>query len=367
MDLLRLVLCQQPLDRILHFPRVANSKLWQIRTGVLLHEETEDPDIFYRFGELSVNSWKMIDVKKLQARACFLRNEAAFSHYYNVTKTVTDFWLALATGMEGIQEIALNYLEIVAKNTGNHHATAILRCRDLNSIPWTSPLRSRMLKILRGSPILASDHKQLISYLQEYPENPREYDLIFYSVESLIGGRTTVERREDVDKLLSNVPLFPANIKGIIRSGYIPTILELNFQKIFSKDGYTYVRIPLMVDSTTEIGEQVPINRSTILRAEAALLSGLPIPPWFRDDYLVMCGVDIDDHSRARTRTRVRVGLQNASSAATTVEETRIYDESPSLHGLVLYDPVRQLPYTTHRFHGLVATEIYRRGLGDHH
>lgn len=146
MDLLRLVLSRQPLEKLLQFPRL-DDRFWRLRCQVLVKEDAtrEDyPKYFTWKGELSSYGPKVIDRLWLQSRALFLCDVAVYIYYVSLHPasgklsepggpTPVNVEEALTTGILEVQAAALS----VGWFRGGYNLGT--------PIPWTPQLRAATL------------------------------------------------------------------------------------------------------------------------------------------------------------------------------------------------------------------------------
>lgn len=151
MDLLRLVLCRQPLMSLFRFKKLLGSPAF-IRTRI----ERVNPrgygkqsdENYIRLcsaqGEITSVSYLYISMEDIRARSVFLRDAKSYRYYYDSgAESDIGFWSAMASGILDIQVTALTMITL------NPNATRILYgCYDPWTIPWTDQLAAEVVRLI---------------------------------------------------------------------------------------------------------------------------------------------------------------------------------------------------------------------------
>lgn len=154
MDLLRLVLSRQPLEKLLQLPNLGD-RFWRIRTNVLLHEDPIllDPTSYFMMkGELTSRSPEKVDIGFLLDRAIFLRNGLSYAYYASTLRAYgNQSPLSLEAALEsGVPEIQTASLAIGWFDGRKY---------DYSQIPWTKQLERAVLHY--GPKSVAMEHLDL--------------------------------------------------------------------------------------------------------------------------------------------------------------------------------------------------------------
>lgn len=166
MDLFRLVLCHQPLDRLLDFPVLLRCERFLRVRRSTVNTRGMVPDYIQQCtmeGELCRFSFAHAKCIDLRNRAVFLREVKWYYLFCNKSEEDHDVWYALESGIPEIQARALAYL-------GTEHADYFLsKFNDLSSVEWTPQLKKEIESILLESGKKGKyDYPERISYLSGY-------------------------------------------------------------------------------------------------------------------------------------------------------------------------------------------------------
>ena len=110
MDLLRLVLAKQPLDRLLNLPVLADSKTFVRAFQQPFDREGWTNDFIGHAttrGELCRESMCLVSCGNLRNRAVFLRDAKWYKFFRNGGEEDLDFWYAIESGIPEIQSQAI--------------------------------------------------------------------------------------------------------------------------------------------------------------------------------------------------------------------------------------------------------------------
>lgn len=196
MDLLRLVLCYQNVNKLLALPRLCRDQLF-------LEQRAATRDYFLRgdlaedaakAGEISPKAKAYVRPEMILSRTLFLQNRDLILDAIDKTDQV-DFWVALESGIPEVQAKALAAYEFRHKGNGNQVSSKALNgYNDLTAIPWTE----RLEKLV--SSFLIEGQKGSGSTLAGFLHVPLKYErritfpyFIGYCMHRLSGGETTEE------------------------------------------------------------------------------------------------------------------------------------------------------------------------------
>lgn len=164
MDLLRLVLAKQPLDRLFDFPVLLRSGHFLRTRRLTVNVRKEKPDYIKQCtmeGELCRFSFAYTTCQNLRNRAVFLRNAEAYRFFYNKTEEDQDIWYAVESGIPEIQAQAL------ASISGGNADYFLSKFNDLSAIPWTKQLK-KIVEELLGEVRGEYDYLDKMSYFLGY-------------------------------------------------------------------------------------------------------------------------------------------------------------------------------------------------------
>ena len=229
MDLLRLVLARQSLDRLLDFPVLLGREPFLQTRRLYINTGSWNPDYLLQCtldGELCRLSALRATCGNLRNRAVFLRDAKWYKFFRNAREDNFDFWYAIESGIPEIQAQAL----AISSFRDAQLISALCTFNDLHAIPWTPQLkeeiRALVLKIDAARVRLSSPEAwkfgnllYLYGYL-DIPLPPGLQDLvnerIYYTglMDLLLEDKFTVERNETVDYIQKHT-----------RAGYFPAYL----------------------------------------------------------------------------------------------------------------------------------------------
>lgn len=147
MDLLRLVMAQQPMAKLETLGRLVTSpkfkKMWYGSRNI----EPRDlgrpiQEVATYHGELSPESQIYMHTMLLNFRAIFLLSASSYNYFSDIGSNANSFWNAIATGIPEIQARALLIME---GTTGRGY---LLEINETAEIPWTPALRSEIIALL---------------------------------------------------------------------------------------------------------------------------------------------------------------------------------------------------------------------------
>lgn len=154
MDLLRLVLSRQPLQKLLQLPRLLRSPVFQgVRTELVGRGIPGNDFVrsLSRSGELSSEAEKYCSVQEILYRSIFLLEVGAYVEYVGMAEEEFDLPLALLSGIPWIQAAALakfitNDERLLKSNPDT--IGDIVPPFQAQKINWTSPLRNIVIDII---------------------------------------------------------------------------------------------------------------------------------------------------------------------------------------------------------------------------
>lgn len=198
MDLLRLVLARQSVDSLSRLPKLLKSRRFSLARSLALGytNSQELVSVTTRFGEISRDSTKYLNLKYVAARAIFLRD---WQHYVKLTLTASrlDFWLAMESGVPEIQAKALAV--VLGEKKGHESKLTRYQYNDLTSIPWTKQLKAiienEVVHPRSGDEITTSKLGGMLGLTVEPRHTSFDY-YVGYCQKVLDGGETLEEIRE---------------------------------------------------------------------------------------------------------------------------------------------------------------------------
>lgn len=150
MDLLRLVLARQPLQKLLTLPKLMGSRRFLLLRSSLLNRKLflqGSVDDYIKActhdGELTEFSIHYCSAEQHTYRAAFLLNAALHNRYYSFCTNV-DFWAALATGVPEIQAAVIADAMVTIEKSHyiqRDQITLYAGERRLRKVNWTPGLR----------------------------------------------------------------------------------------------------------------------------------------------------------------------------------------------------------------------------------
>lgn len=243
MDLLRLVLVQQPLDKLLKLPKLGNN-FWRLRSEILLHDDTPRknyPSYFMWLGELSSLTREGIKQKWLLSRAVFVGNGSAYVCYANMesprspSRSPVSLEEALASGIPEIQAAAL------AKGWTE------VRNYDYSQISWTPQLEKAVLKY--GGTIRPLPTEFPCFKKEQYLKSKDVRGIVLH----FLRGREEVREIPELSQILNSMtdrdnPYYYSS--SLVERGYLYPILmlgcELQQSLTIKSTAAAYARAPIL-------------------------------------------------------------------------------------------------------------------------
>lgn len=235
MDLLRLVLCHQPLDRLLGLPQLLKQKPFiLVRRAVTSTEgKGEGQDYIQQCtsrGELCRLSVLYSTCGLLRNRAVFLRDAKWYRFFRHYEEDEWDFWYAIESG---IPEIQASVISKLVRRPPIQRVEALSNYNSLESIPWTPQLVGEISSLLSDISIrkLVPPHKLL--YLCGYLGFPMKrctkngLDEHFYRngfIDMTLKHQFTVGKNSVVESL------YGKNTEALYSVLYLPEIKRLAVQ-----------------------------------------------------------------------------------------------------------------------------------------
>ena len=248
MDLLRLVLSRQKIDKLRLLPRLLRSRefLRQLEPGT----EDDAHAIERRIlkGELSAKSRDHILHSFICSRACFLRDaEMYLLHRKDFIPESMNFWEELATDVPGIQGFALALLEMFPFNTRFLATHGVLFPR----VNWTSRLKRILLTVIRRVKNFIYTETStdfFIGFLGGSISESRSQ--VWYVKGAIVATtemKTVATPNDRLDRLLAGLP--PSDqradaigAKFLIESGYIAPLNQQAISEVMFDHAATYAR-----------------------------------------------------------------------------------------------------------------------------
>lgn len=248
MDLLRLVLARQPLDKLFEFPRLS-PHFWRLRVKELLHEDvlSEDYAEYFIFrGELASLIPGGVEVAWLMERAIFLRRGSTYAYYASLNTDAKESPVllerALLTDIPEIQAAAISRGWFSwATGTGER-------------IRWTPQLEAAVLRYGPKRPIPTNMPIRSLSDLEADME-------LGAVIRKILKGRETIEQSVEMTVELQKMQqiaktkgrAFPGtgDLATFVEEGYLFPLMSLSDEdnsitRIAKVNGVIFARKPLL-------------------------------------------------------------------------------------------------------------------------
>ena len=389
MDLLRVVLAQQPLTKLITLPRLLASPSFVAARKLVLHQSVNRAEDYVltcvRGGELFQGAEQIVRLRNylLRERAIFLRNWEIYRHFWSVdADSETGFWYAIASDIPQIQALAIQLL-LVAANTGSRDVYMVImeveQFQDLLEVKWTEELRQALVPLIN---LVANQNQPsfralfLLGFLNfPFPQRGIHSEpYIAGKLTWVTGGNTILTQNNICDTILAEFPGPPGEYVGpLIESGYLfplfermkrrisqefkekfvsTSVLHFNLEtlRVCISKGWTNIR-GFYFSNAWQVSRRDVVKIRDILN-DASIVRNLP-QDWILG-YRLMIGEIVPEP--LSLHERVIVG----NPGPTTQMTSNVWISNRSI---VLYDPVFSLKQLKGEYKRTAAAICYRRGL----